>query len=109
MKSPRYNVSFPSDVQKDLAAESFKEGISASEFIRRSTVECLARLTKKAYSSIAWGGARRRAGAGRKPEQSDAFRSTVAADGAPQKATPRSRAAASSAAAGTKKRRSSAA
>lgn len=98
MKSPRYNVSFPSDVQKDLAAESFKEGISASEFIRRSTVECLARLTKKAYSSIAWGGARR------KPAQSDLPRRPVVASA---EIKPRSRNA--PAAAGTKKRRSSAA
>ena len=67
MKSPRYNVSFPSEVQEDLASVSLKLGVSVSEYIRRSTIESLMRLTKKKYTSITWGGVRGEAG--RKPSK----------------------------------------
>jgi len=62
MKSPRYNVSFPLEVQEDLASVSIKLGVSVSEYIRRSTIESLMRLTQKKYATIEWGGVRGDAG-----------------------------------------------
>lgn len=62
MKSPRYNISFPAEVQEDLANHAAQLGISVSEFVRESTVKCLSRITKKKYDTISWGGVREFAG-----------------------------------------------
>lgn len=60
MKSPRLNISFPDELQSDLAVEAARLKISAAAFARRCVVEKMSEITGKNYESLTWGGSRER-------------------------------------------------
>lgn len=62
MKSPRLNISFPDELQADLAAEAARLKISAAALARLCVVEKMSEITGKNYGALAWGGLRHNAG-----------------------------------------------
>lgn len=52
------HLSISSELAKDLARAALKEGISASEYVRKALAEKLKLETGKEYRSLQWGGVR---------------------------------------------------
>lgn len=76
-KKERLKVSLPAEAQNDLAVVAAKKSSSSSALVRELVLDFLRSETGKNYDALRWGG--HRAGAGRKPEQSDRVHGAVAA------------------------------